>query len=244
MIQANCRNNFTIDDFQFITETLSLDEKNKIALTELLSDENMRDEILDHELLFTNLLKSDGLTSVSPYLYFYILIRKAFTAYKINDRQLADYVAAMLAEYSTTKRAFSLSEDSEKQYHYLTDMLTDFNEATTSFEAFLLQSHLGNYALFMSGMFPDFIYRKATYGRTAPGFDYYEKMGSSGYHWASRHKYAEKYSLVEILAQLANDFRTVRVALNTLVDEYLSMDDREDDMDTVLRKIFYGPSQA
>ncbi len=244
MIQANCRNNFTIEDFQFITDTLSVDEKNKVALTELLSDEEMRDEILDHDLLFTNLLSSDGLSSVSPYFYFYILIRKAFIAHKINDRRMSDYVAAMLAEYSTTKRAFSISNEHEKQYHFLTDIVSDTGEATSSFETFMLQSHLGNYALFMSGMFPDFIYRKATYGRTAPGFDYYEKMGSSGYHWASRHKYAEKYSLVEILAKLAQDFRAVRIALNTLVDEYLSIDDQEDDMDKVLRKIFYGPPEA
>lgn len=240
MIQANCRNSFTIDDFNFIIDTLSIDEQNKVALTELLVDESMRDDILDHELLFKTIMENPGFTKISPYLYFYVLIRRAFLKYQITNRDISDYVATMLAEFGSTNRTFSISTGAEDKYFYLTDMLSDFVEASSSFEAFLLQSHLGNYSLFMTGVFPDYINRKATYGRGAPGFDYYEKMGSSGYLFASQHKLAAKYKLVEILAKLAQDFRKIRIALNTLADDFLSLNDSPDDLDSTLRKIFYG----
>ncbi len=238
MIQANCRNNFTADDFSFIREILAKDQQNKVALSELLTDEDMRDHILDHDLLFRRVLESGSFTRISPYLYFYVLSRRALLEYEIHDREMADYIGSMLAEFGSASRAFSPSKRHDTQYHYLVDMLDDFIDAS-SWEAFLLRSHLGNYALFMTGMFPDYIYRKATYGRKSPGFDYYEKMGSSSYQWAAQHKYAVRYRLVEILSNLASMFRQVRIALNKLADEYIVLDERPDSMDKMLRKIFF-----
>jgi len=241
MIQANCRANFTADDFSFIRETLAKDLQNKVALGELLTDEEMRDDILDHDELFRRVLESKGFTRISPYLYFYVLSRRVLLEYKINDRQMADYIGSLLAEFGSTNRVFSPSRHHDSQYHYLVDMLNDFIDAS-SWEAFLLRSHLGNYALFMTGMFPDYIYRKATYGHKVPGFEYYEKMGSSSYQWAAQHKYAARYRLVETLSNLAAMFRQVRIALNKLADEYIVLDEKPDNMDKMLRKIFFGDS--
>lgn len=239
MIRANCRQKFSAEDFDFIVETLSKDTKNKTALTDLLTDEETRDEILDHELLFQKLLEKSRFTKISPYLYFYILTRRAFLEYKLEDRSMADYVASMLAEFCSMKRAYSISHHHTNTYHYLTNMMIDFLDAT-SWEAFLIRSHMGNYSLFLTGIFPDYVYRKSTYGRKAPGFDYYEKMGSSSYRWASQHKMATEYSLAEVLANLADDFRHVRVALNRLVDNYIAIDDQPETMDKMLRQIFFG----
>ena len=239
MIQANCRSHFTIDDFTFITEALGTDERNRIALSDLLTDEEMRDRILDHEELFNRIRQQKGLTRISPHLFFYVMIRHAFREYNIESRHIADYVASMLAEFSSTNSAHTPTASS-KSYNYLVDIMMDFAESSSSLEAFLLRSHLGNYSLFMTGIFPDFINRKAMYGSRAPGFDYYEKMGRSSYLWASRHKVARKYNLVEVLASLARQFRVVRQALNWVSDEYIHLDESSEDIDEVLRKIFYN----
>lgn len=239
MIRANCREKFTAEDFSFIVETLSRDTKNKVALTKLLTDEETRDAVLDHEILFQKVREKKGFSKISPYLYFYILTRRAFLEYKIDNRNITDYVASMLAEFCSIKRAYSISHYHTKAYYYLTDMMIDFLDAS-SLEAFLIRSHMGNYALFLTGIFPDYVYRKSTYGRKAPGFDYYEKMGSSSFRWASQHKMAIKYSLVEILSNLAERFRHIRIALNRLADKYMVIDERPEDMDKMLRKIFFG----
>jgi len=240
VIQANCRNHFTAEDFDFIINTLARDERNKVALTELLVDEEMRDQILDHELLFTTVAETGGFTRISPYLYFYILTRRVLQEYQISDRGVADYIASMLAEFSSTRRAFSPAKEHPKDYQYLVDLLTDFMDAS-SWEAFLLRSHLGNYSLFMTGMFPDYVNRKAIYGRGAPGFDYYEKMGSASYLWASQNKFAAEYRLAGILGSLAGQFRQIRIALNKMADEFMQLDDNREDLDKILRQIFFGP---
>ncbi|RMF59408.1 MAG: hypothetical protein D6743_16390 [Calditrichaeota bacterium] len=238
MIQANCRTRFTADDFGFIVEALARDKRNKAALTELLTDEEVRDQVLDDEALLNRLLSEQGLSKISPYLYFYLLTRRAFLQNRIDDRELSDYVACMLAEFCSAKRAHTISPAHQKTYDYLVDLMID-SLASSSSEAFLLRSHLGNYALFVSGIFPDAVYRKATYGRRAPGFEYYEEMGRTSYRWAAQHRLAVKYNLVRVLDELARRFHQVRLALNTLADKYLVLHTKPD-LDTFLRQIFFG----
>lgn len=238
MIQANCREKFTHEDFTFIVESLGKNKRNKIALTNLLTDDDSRDRILDDGALFKDVTQKPGFSKISPYLYFYILVRKALLENDIDDRDMTDYVACLLAEFCSIRRAHNISGSHSKSYHYFTDLMRDFLDAS-SLDAFLIRSHVGNYALFMTGIFPDYIYPKATYGRKTPGFDYYEKMGSNSYRWASQHRLALRYSLVEILANLAERFQKVRIALNHLTDNYMVMSEKPDNLDKMLRQIFF-----
>jgi hypothetical protein len=239
MIRANCRDQFTAHDFEFIAQKMAKKSTDRVALSELLTDPETRDTILDHPSLLEAIVQREGLSSISPYLYFYVLVRKALTEQGIEERDVADYVACLLAEFSSARRVHTISPEHKKAYHYFVDMMTDFLEAS-SYEAFLLRSHMGNYALFMTGLFPDYVYRKATYGRKAPGFEYYEKVGSQSYRWAAQHRIADRYQIAHVLALLSERFRYVRVALNQLADEYLSIDERPESLDKMLRQIFFG----
>ncbi|MFQ5675699.1 MAG: hypothetical protein ACE5G1_07375 [bacterium] len=239
MIKANCRDKFNAEDFEFIASSVAKNPRNRTALAELLTDRETRDQVLDDADLFQALTSESGLSNISPYLYFYVLTRRAFLENEIDDRDTTDYVACLLAEFCSLNRVHRISHHHSKPYHYLTDMMTDFVEASSPRD-FLIRSHLGNYALFITGLFPDFIYRKATYGRKAPGFEYYESMGRSSYKWASRHQMAVECSLVEILATLAEQFRNVRIALNMLADNYVALRDRAGSLDQALRQIFFG----
>jgi hypothetical protein len=240
MIRANCRDRFTEDDFAFIVNSLATTESKRVALADLLSDQESRDQVLDDETLFARLVDSSVFKQISSRLYFYVLTRRAFVEADIDDRDMTDYVASMLAEFCNSKSVHSVQEsDEQKQYHYLVDLLSDAF-ASSSVEAFFLRSHLANYALFMTGVFPDLIYRRATYGRKAPGFEYYEQMGKSSYQWASQHRLALEYRLVEVMANLSMRFRHVRVALNNLADKYFNLDHRSDRLDKMLRQIFFG----
>ncbi len=239
VIRANCRDKFNADDFAFIVNSLAKDSKNKVALTELLTDAESRDVILDQKELFLNVVQKSRISKISPYLYFYVLARKTFLENDIDDREITDYIACMLAEFCSAQRSQTISQNHSRSYHYLVDIMADFVEAS-SFEAFYLRSHLGNYALFMTGFFPDAIYQKSTYGRKTPGFEYYENMGKSSYRWASQHRLAIKYSLVETLATLSERFRQVRIALNNLADNYVDIQNGRDSLDKMLRQIFFG----
>ena len=91
MIKADCRNKFSVDDFEFVVDALSKDAKNKVALTELLADEESRDQILDHDLLFKQVTQNTAFSSISPYFYFYVLSRRAFLDFDIDSVYTSPY---------------------------------------------------------------------------------------------------------------------------------------------------------
>jgi len=239
MIRANCRNSLTADDFQFIGDVLAKSSRQKNVLTDLLSDGDVRDAILDDEQLLQAVLSHSELEGFSAFLYFYLLTRRAFLEKHIDNREITDYVASLLVKFCSSQRLHNPTKYHDENYHYLVDMMADFVEASP-IQAFYLRSHVGNYALFITGIFPDYIYRKSTYGRKAPGLAYYEKMGQSSYQWAAQHRLALEYHLNDILIELAEKFKQIRLALNHLVDQYLNLDSRENSLDKMLRQIFYG----
>ncbi|MFQ5630862.1 MAG: hypothetical protein ACE5I1_18990, partial [bacterium] len=133
-------------------------------------------------------------------------------------------------------RAEMISDYHQKQYKYLVDLIKDLMDAHSE-EVFLIQSHLGNYSMFLIGIFPDYVYHKAKYGRVAPDFSYYEQMGSTGYKNAAGHRVARKWDLTNILEILAAEFRLIRYALNYMVDSYMKMDRNPNATDRALRRV-------
>ncbi len=236
MIRPNARNRLTYEDFEFISETLAEEQSARKAILNLLTTEEERDVLLDMPQLFERVLEGPDLSPISPYLYFYILVRRVLQEFDIEDREVADYLATMLTEFSRGQRSQMISEYHDRQYRYLIDLLQDLLDADPE-ERFLIQSHLGNYSMFLAGVYPDYIYHRQKYKKLAPDFSYYEQMGSTSYQQAAKNRLAEKLEVAEILETLGTKFRKVRLALNYMVDRYMYMDRRPQSMDRVFRRL-------
>lgn len=236
MIRPTARLKLTQDDLEFICSTLSKSPQAAESIRSLLSTPEERDAVLDDPVLFEQILTAPDLSRISPILYFYVLVRRALQKYSVDDRDAADYVASMLAEFSKPNRAEMISDHNEKQYRYLVDIIADLIDANSD-EVFMMQSHLGNYSMFLVGIFPDYVYHKAKYGRAAPDFSYYEQMGSTGYKQAAGHRVARKWDLTHILELLAAEFRLIRYALNDMVDSYMHIDRHPNSTDRALRRV-------
>jgi hypothetical protein len=232
------RSRLSQHDLDFLIHVLAPSGQETAALQNLLADEEVRDDLLDHPRLLDYLIRRHYPVSISLPLYFYVMVRHALREYKIDDRAIADYVAGLLVEFSSTERANRIESRCEKSYDYFVDMLYDLIE-TGGREAFLLNRHIGDHALFISGVFPDFVYHRERYRPPSPGFKYYEQMGSDGYQRASRHTLAERYQLAGVFELLAQQFRHIRLALNFMTDEYLHLDRNKMSMDRVLRRLEY-----
>src|SRR5207302_1091624 len=77
------------------------------------------------------------------------------------------------------------AEADESPRQYLSDMLIALSRATQD-EAFLLRAHVGNYSLFISGIFHENTQRRSLRG--APDIGFYENIGRRNYHLVASHE--------------------------------------------------------
>ena len=92
----------------------------------------------------------------SEALFFYVLVRHALRSAGVDDRELADYLAALLLEFGQRDRAWRVDWNDDQRHRYLVDILADL-EASDGERRFRVMVHLGNYALWLAGLFPDYI---------------------------------------------------------------------------------------
>jgi hypothetical protein len=223
VIQPNCRVQFTAADIDFIVANLGRKTGDADCVTRLLSDPESRDTILDDDGLFHALLEHRGCLTVSSHFYFYILVRNVLKRTGIDDRLVADYIAEILAEYSNIERTQCRVRGQSEPLNYFFEMLLALQRGDDR-NNFELRAHIGNHALFITGMFPDRIRVRAE-KRGFPDLRYFEGVGQSSFRIASDHRLAERYELATIFDTLGERFRTARKALNDLSERLLAWED-------------------
>jgi hypothetical protein len=234
MIQPNCRVQFAAEDVDFILSILGVKIGNAECLVQLLADESSRDLILDDDALFHALLERRGCLRVSSRFYFYILVRNIFRRSGIEDRRVADYVAEILAEFARAERARCVVPGAANPLDYFFEMLSALQKADDR-TSFYIRAHIGNYSLFLSGVFPDRIRFRAE-ARGFPDVKYYDAVGRTQYRVASDHRLAQRYELAEIFNILSERFETTRRALNDIADRLFSMGDVDYSLETLLNQ--------
>ena len=231
MIQPNCRVQFAAEDIEFILAVLGRKIGTADCLIQLLADEESRDLILDDESLFHALLEHNGCLRVSSRFYFYILVRHVFRRSDIHDREVADYVAEVLAEFASAERGRCVLPGQSNPLDYFFEMLTALRTADER-TSFLIRVHIGNYSLFLSGVFPERIRFRAE-ARGFPDLKYYEGVGRTQYRMASDHRLAQRYEVAKIFSTLAERFAATRLALNDIAERLFSLGDPKSSLDTL-----------
>jgi hypothetical protein len=232
MIQPNCRARFAAEDIDFILSVLGKRIGTAECLVQLLSDEESRDIILDDEALLHALLERAHCLRVSSRFYFYILVRNVFRRSGIEDRVVADYVAEVLSEFARAERARCVVPGQPNALDYFFDMLAALKTADDR-SAFFIRVHIGDYSLFLSGVFPDRIRFRAE-ARGFPDVSYYQRLGRMQYRVASDHRLAQRYELTGVLSTLADRFETTRRALNDIAERLFSIGDANHAVDSLL----------
>jgi hypothetical protein len=138
---------------------------------------------------------------------------------------MADYVTSILLHFGLRDRALRIAQSDDEIYTTLSDLLADVGAndevpGTGATRAFLVRTHLGNYALWLSGMFPDHVEHRR-WRRGGPDLDYFEDMGRRGFSLAAKHRLATQYGLEALFLSMAERFGLMRVALNRVSDRLL-----------------------
>lgn len=227
MIRPNVRASFGRREAEFL-----------VALAGPRGEERLREEgldaLLDDTAVVRALLQRDGIRLTPAPLVFYLLVRHALLEREIADRQLADYTAALLLEFGNAGRAHRIERHDPEQLLYLADVLMAMERARGERE-FQLRVHLGNFALWLAGVFPDHITHRVQ-RRGAPPLSYYDEMGASGFRAAAGTEVAVRHGLGELFLRLAEEFSNVRSALNSLSDALFFPHPR-DATERVLRQV-------
>ncbi len=218
MILPTIRASFSRRDVLHLVHLLGHGDEDIVAGAERRLDEEGADALLDDPRVLNALLTHPD-ASAPTSLVFYVLVRHALLEVGIQDRATADYVASMIVAFGRAGRAYRVSDTTNDEYYYLVDMVVRLASADPR-EAFLLRSHLGNFSLWLSGLFPDYLEARSR-RKGAPSLSYYERMGTTGYHLAARSPEAGPLGLDRVLSDVADHFAGVRTALNLVSDRYL-----------------------
>ncbi len=235
MILPNVRASFGRAEAGYVIWLLTRGSEAARENAEVRLREEGFDAILDDPRTLNALLAHDGgLSTAPPKLVFYVLVRHALLEHGITDRVLADYLAAMLAANAHGKRAYRVDENDDREYGYLVDLVTAA-ESATGHHRFLLHAHLGDFALWLSGLFPDYITARVQ-RRGAPGIAYYESLGATGYRTAASARDAAQNGMNQVYSSCADAFTDLRVALNSISDRHL-FPARAESIDRLLRQV-------
>ncbi|MEW5915642.1 MAG: hypothetical protein AB1762_04520, partial [Gemmatimonadota bacterium] len=181
MILANARQCLTRDDAQLALRLVARGSAHDYDYAETrLRDEGM-DSLLDDPRLLGALLTTPQGAHASLPLFAYVVVRHALRDAGADDRVIADYVTSILLHFGMRDRALRIADSDDEIYRTMSDLLTDAGandevRGTGATRAFLVRTHLGNYALWLSGLFPDHVEHRR-WRRGGPDLDYFEDMG-------------------------------------------------------------------
>ncbi len=222
MILADTRHHLTRDDAQLVARLIARGSDSELATIEGLLTDRGIDAVLDDERLPDALMRARQGGCASLPLFAYVMVRQALRRLGEHDRVIADYLAALTLHFGYRDRALRIGFADDQTYDTLASLFADVNDPDGK-RSFLVRSHLGNYALWVSGFFPDFIEHRR-WRRGGPDLDYYEEMGRRGFQLAAGHRLAEDHGLATLYATAAERFGLLRAALNDVSDALLFPD--------------------
>lgn len=219
MITANVRSRLTREDAAFALALVAQGGSEDRERGEAELHEQGIDALLDDPALLRAMLGTPRGSHASLPLFTYVVVRNALVRSGERDRVLADYAAAVLLHFGLRDRARRVAETDDETYDTLAGLL-EAAEGPDPRRAFLVRAHLGNYALWLSGMFPDHItYRQ--WRRGGPTIEYFDRLGRRGFEMAAEHRLASEHGLDLLFTLAAARFEVMRVAFNRLSDRLL-----------------------
>jgi hypothetical protein len=228
------RSQFSVVDYDFVSTTLGSTESRQHAIESLAGDPESLTEMLHDKRIFDRLLKTPPLfLSVSQQFFFYVFAYNALTSKGIANDDLADYIAGVCYEFRSNENLWA-GNAAEGGTIYIVDLMHLMNDLDSSHQ-YQLRLYIGNVTLFLTGFFPDFLYRR-TMKKGAPPMAFYESIGREQFGSAALQASESEHDVVPVLHMLAEQFVVVRTAMNLYTDAYLHIANRKKTLEKIQRQ--------
>ncbi|HIL68684.1 MAG TPA: hypothetical protein EYG38_02385 [Verrucomicrobia bacterium] len=209
-------------DIQFIIWALEISPRQQDHFLSLLVDPETIDQILDDPRLLDKILGEPRNLYLSPELYFYLLLRRAFQDAGHQNPDLPEYAAGVLAEYSRKNPLRKPFEEIDSDLSYTVEIFAAMDTAD-AYRRFTLYIFAGNQFLFLTGLFSDYLNAR-TNRKGAPDIQYYEEFGKSSYQAAGEHPLAQEFDVKNMCHSLAVNFTLTRQVLQDVSDRLMFLD--------------------
>lgn len=180
------------------------------------------ESMLSSDYLFNSIYKQrDIILEISPFLYFSVILRRIYTERPTAlERRTLNYLANLLTIFIRAERLHQVQPYDQQTYEYIVDLIAECGVADSR-RRFLIHAHIGNYTLFVTGLFPRWIEHRHRYKRRLVDMQYYVDCGRAYFHQASKHPLAGEYQLSDVFLRLAIMFDAYKNRLNQLSSDYL-----------------------
>lgn len=140
-------------------------------------------------------------------------VRASFADLALRDDRTASYLADMLARFARTENLFPRG-DAVPRLETVVDMLLEVQASWQDGAAswapereISVRRHIGDYTLFMTGIFRERVERLASMG-------WYVSQGKRAYHFVSEHDRAAARDGAPVFRRLAERFESYATALD------------------------------
>jgi hypothetical protein len=141
----------------------------------------------------------------------------------LNDPDVTGYVAHLLCEFSQADKLYKMRDDMGRPIAQLDQMMTaadPVNGTAPSFDAErMVRKHIGDYALFVAGMYPEAVDSWRRRRRQHPSLDELIHAGKESYFIVSQFNLFEYEQEAPLFARLSDWFERCIVGLTLVRDE-------------------------
>src|SRR5258706_1567149 len=145
----------------------------------------------------------------------------------IRDADLSGYIANMLAEFCETENLFKIRNADGRPLNDVGEMLLEsdpvFGRASSFDRERQVRKHIGDYALFLAGMYPESLnhsrLRKARVENPAE----FVRTGKESYYIVSTFEHWEYTKVAPLFRRMSQEFEQLVYGLNQIKNDLLEM---------------------
>jgi len=141
----------------------------------------------------------------------------------IRDAQVIGYVAHLLTEFCDAEQLLKIRNVSGRPLADLGEMLLEsdpiYGPAPSFDRERQVRKHIGDYTLFLAGMFPESINHHRLRRQRVENFVDWVRAGKESYYIVSKFEYFEYAKVAPLFAQLSEKFEDCVYGLNVVKNE-------------------------
>lgn len=142
----------------------------------------------------------------------------------LHDPDVTGYVARLLCEFSDTRNLYKMRDETGHPIEELDDMLRasdPVHGSAASFDAErALRKHIGDYALFVGGMYPEAADRSRARRHHRPSLEELIRAGKESYFIVSQFNLFEYEQEAPLFARLSDGFERCILGLTLVRSEF------------------------